>query len=288
MKVLKSIFSKIFVLALILGVSISFAGCKKDTNKTENVQIEATVNKSSIKSGETAQLTVTVTGSSDTSYTLQYDTSAIKISADGEISVVGEITVDRKIDIMAIANADKTKSATTSITLTAKESVKISIEADKTTIDKDTSAVLTVTVSNATNKAYTYVCSSDIVKIENDVVSLVKEITVDKIVTITVSSVEDPLVKASIAILVKAPVVEGRVGDLTSDMIKAIGNSSITVTGILTDYYQDFEQSFNSTTHEYNIEVRMNDGAWDSVWSIKVKKKQAVLKIIIVEVKQMV
>lgn len=176
MKVLKSIFSKIFVLALILGVAISFAGCKKDTNKTENVQIEATVNKSSIKSGETAQLTVTVTGSSDTSYTLQYDTSAIKISADGEISVVGEITVDRKIDIMAIANADKTKSATTSITLTAKESVKISIEADKTTIDKDTSAVLTVTVSNATNKAYTYVCSSDIVKIENDVVSLVKEL----------------------------------------------------------------------------------------------------------------
>ena len=248
MKVLKSIFSKIFVLALILGVAISFAGCKKDTNKTENVQIEATVNKSSIKSGETAQLTVTVTGSSDTSYTLQYDTSAIKISADGEISVVGEITVDRKIDIMAIANADKTKSATTSITLTAKESVKISIEADKTTIDKDTSAVLTVTVSNATNKAYTYVCSSDIVKIENDVVSLVKEITVDKIVTITVSSVEDPLVKASIAILVKAPVVEGRVGDLTSDMIKAIGNSSITVTGILTDYYQDFEQSLLMNT----------------------------------------
>ena len=93
MKVLKSIFSKIFVLALILGVAISFAGCKKDTNKTENVQIEATVNKSSIKSGETAQLTVTVTGSSDTSYTLQYDTSAIKISADGEISVVGCITV---------------------------------------------------------------------------------------------------------------------------------------------------------------------------------------------------
>ena len=41
MKVLKSIFSKIFVLALILGVAISFAGCKKDTNKTENVQIEA-------------------------------------------------------------------------------------------------------------------------------------------------------------------------------------------------------------------------------------------------------
>lgn len=67
---------------------------------------------------------------------------------------------------MAIANADKTKSATTSITLTAKESVKISIEADKTTIDKDTSAVLTVTVSNATNKAYTYVCSSDIVKLK--------------------------------------------------------------------------------------------------------------------------
>ena len=36
MKVLKSIFSKIFVLALILGVAISFAGCKKDTNKKPN------------------------------------------------------------------------------------------------------------------------------------------------------------------------------------------------------------------------------------------------------------
>lgn len=268
MKILKSIFSKIFVLAIVLAATVTFVGCKK-TTQTENVQIEATINKSSIKSDETALLTVTVSGSTDTTYTLQYDTSVIKINAEGEISVVGDVVDDRKVDIMAIANADKTKSATASITLTAKESVSISVKADKTTIDKDTSSVLDVTVENATNKDYTVIASSDIVKIENDVVSLVKEITVDKIVTITVSSVEDPLAQAQISFLVKAPVVEGRVGELTSDMIKALGNASITVTGTLVDYYQDFEQSYNNTTHEYNMEVRMNDGAWYGAWSIK-------------------
>ncbi len=61
-------------------------------------------------------------------------------------------------------------------------------------------------------------------------------------------------------------VVQGTCGTLTSAMIEEIANSSITVNGVLTDYYIDNELGEIVET-EYNMKVEMSDGAWKgSYW----------------------
>lgn len=99
--------------------------------------------------------------------------------------------------------------------------------------------------------------------------TVIGELTIDKIVKVTATSVADPTVSAFKTIIVNAPRTDGRVGELTSEMIAALGNQSITATGTLTDYYQDFKNSANNSTHVYNMMVQMNDGAWKGTWSQK-------------------
>ena len=62
------------------------------------------------------------------------------------------------------------------------------------------------------------------------------------------------------------PVVQGTCGTLTSAMIEEIANPSITVNGVLTDYYIDAELGQIVETG-YNMKVEMSDGAWrGSYW----------------------
>ena len=65
---------------------------------------------------------------------------------------------------------------------------------------------------------------------------------------------------------ISSSVVQGTCGKLTSKMIEEIGNASITVDGVLTDYYID--GTLNETVEtEYNMKVEMADGAWKgSYW----------------------
>lgn len=61
-------------------------------------------------------------------------------------------------------------------------------------------------------------------------------------------------------------VVQGQVGNLTSAMIEAIANPSITVNGKLTDWYVDGDINKTDTT-EYFSEVKMAQDAWSgSYW----------------------
>ena len=121
----------------------------------------------------------------------------------------------------------------------------IEITSDKDVMEYNGSIKFEVTVTNANNNAYTLSTNyDDLVQIENNVLTLKTEITLDKFVTVTATLTEDPTVKASKSITIKAPIVEGQVGELTSDMLKEIGNQSITVTGVLTDYYRDFKNKW--------------------------------------------
>ena len=144
----------------------------------------------------------------------------------------------------------------------------IEITSDKDVMEYNGSIKFEVTVTNANNNAYTLSTNyDDLVQIENNVLTLKTEITLDKFVTVTATLTEDPTVKASKSITIKAPIVEGQVGELTSDMLKEIGNQSITVTGVLTDYYRDFKNSANNSTNAYDMVVKMNDGVWYGEWN---------------------
>ena len=100
-----------------------------------------------------------------------------------------------------------------------------------------------------------------------NVVSVIADITVDKIVTVTAVATADTTKTASKTFKVLAPVVEGQVGELTSDMLKELGNASLTVTGILTDYYTDFKQTTNSSVNEYDMTVKMTENMWYGAWN---------------------
>lgn len=146
----------------------------------------------------------------------------------------------------------------------------ITVEADKTVLKKGETAKLTIAVKDAVNSAYTITVDKDkIVAVENETLSVIADVKVDTIVHVVVTLNEDVNVKASKTFTIIAPVIEGQVGELTSDMLAALGNKSITVKGALTDYYNDFNQSFNSTVSAYDMTVKMDDGAWLGSWNVK-------------------
>lgn len=146
------------------------------------------------------------------------------------------------------------------ITVTAPDS-KIAYNAET---KKHETLTVTVTVENTDNKGYTWSYSEPgIVKVQDNVVTVIKEdLVLDAYVVITATSAADSNAKADFPIIVKAPIVEGRVGELTTAMLQEVGNESITVTGVLTDYYIDHKASYNSDETKYDMTVKMSKGAW--------------------------
>lgn len=149
--------------------------------------------------------------------------------------------------------------------------VEITLTADKDTIKKGETVNLSVSVTNAEDTSYTWSVNKDgIVRIQNNVLSVIADVKVDTNITVTATSNADKNKSASKTFLIKAPVVDGQVGELTSEMIQELGNASITVDGLLTDYYTDFNQSFNNRTQQYEMKVTMEEGAWSGSWNAKV------------------
>lgn len=155
-------------------------------------------------------------------------------------------------------------------TPTESVNVTINLTLSKETIEMGETVKATVTVeaTGTKDKTYTLTSSDDtLVSIANDEITVIKDIVVDKIINITATSNADNTKKSIRTIKVKAPVVEGQVGELTSEMIQELGNESITVKGVLTDYYTDFNQSANNQTTSYDISVEMSKNMWSGSWN---------------------
>ena len=147
--------------------------------------------------------------------------------------------------------------------------VKIEMSASASQIKKGETVQVTARVTGAKNTQVTWsVSHPEVVTIdESGLVTMVGDITIDTIITITATSVEAPTVKATKTLIAKAPIVEGRVGELTSDMLAAIGNPSITVTGTITDVHNNIVNPANSSNEVYEFTVQMADGAWRGAWN---------------------
>ncbi len=130
---------------------------------------------------------------------------------------------------------------------------------------------LTATVSGSENTAVTYATepAGYLNVSETGVVSVNPEATLTRNTKVSViaTSVADSTAKASKSFIVKAPVKDGVVGELTSAMLQEIGNMSITVTGKVTDYYQDLLQVTNSYETSYDTFVKMMEGKWEGTWN---------------------
>ncbi|MBR4420732.1 MAG: hypothetical protein IKT32_07595 [Clostridia bacterium] len=151
--------------------------------------------------------------------------------------------------------------------------VSISLTSDKDTLKVGEEVNLTVVVSNSDNQDYDWEVSEngkDLVQIADDVLTVRDGVTVkfDTPIVVTAVAKADKNARASKTITVIAPVVEGRVGDLTSDMLVAVGNPSITVTGTLTDIYFDNYNSYLNDETVYDMIVEMQEGKWKGSWKV--------------------
>ena len=346
--------TKIFSLVLVALFTFVIVGCGDTTQ--ENVSISFEASKTTLTKDETANLTVTVTGSSNTKYAFIYDQSLIKIE-NNVLSVISDVTEDKTVTVVAYAEADASKTASKVFTLKAPtENPTIEITTQRNTITYGEQITLNVVVTGLENRAYGWVVSdTSLVKIDNNVLSVLKEVSVDTLVTIkavavadssvyaektitvkapsslgsiTVSSTSDTIaegeevllsavvtglpdlgytwkvsneelvkiegnvlkligtvkvdtnvtitavanadesVAKSKTITIKAPIIEGQVGELTNTVLGEIANSSITFTGTVIDYYTDFNNSFNNTVNSYDSLVMMSDGRWFGQWNV--------------------
>ena len=171
-------------------------------------------------------------------------------------------------------NSGSSGSSSSSTPDSVPPAVSITLTSDKDTIKVGEEVSFTVVVSNSENTAYEWSVSDngkEIVQIADNVLSVKEGATIkfDTAVTVTATAKADRNATASKTITIIAPVVEGRVGDLTSEMIQAIGNSSITVTGTLTDIYFDNYQSYLNSETVYDMYVEMEDGKWKGAWKVQ-------------------
>ncbi len=158
--------------------------------------------------------------------------------------------------------------------------VKVSIQASANKINKGEEVTLTVTVTEVEDQTYELSVSDEtLLKVEGNKVICINTKAVDTAVTVTAKSVADPKATASTSIIVVAPIIEGQVGELTSEMLKEIGNASITSTGTLTDYYVDFNQAANNSTIKYDMKVMMSEGYWYGEYNIQNNLRSQVVDV---------
>ena len=268
---MNNILKKIFMILLVVFTGLTVA-CKQ-----EEVAIKITASKTSVQKGDEIQFSVEVSGTENKGYTwniTNMDLLTVDISLKG--TVLKNVKENTEVSVTVTSTADTTKSDTVVITVEPLGSGQvvvptISITPDKTSVVKDDIVNFEVNVANSEDTTYTLSSSNtDLVVIEGNAAKVVAvPTTLDQVVTITATLTSNPTVTSSTSITVKAPVVEGQVGELTSELIQKLGNPSITVSGVLTDYYEDFKNATNNSIRSYDMLVLMEEGAWSGTWNVK-------------------
>ena len=233
--------------------------------------IEITTARNTITYGEEITLTVVTTGFTNPAYAwVVSDTSLVQIN-NNVLSVLKEVSIDTEVTIKAVSVEDQSIYSEKTIIVKAPSSLgSISITTSKDTLAEGETIMLSATVVGLPETGYTWTVSDEtLVKIENNVLSLIGTVKVDTNITITAHANADESVFKSKTITIKAPIIEGQVGELTNSVLAEIANESITFSGSVTDYYTDFNNSFNNSVNQYDSLVMMSDGRWYGQWNIK-------------------
>lgn len=155
---------------------------------------------------------------------------------------------------------------------------EISVNVDKNVLTAGSSDTVkaTVTIENFSNKSVEWTLSGTGVNYvefnkETGVLSLKSGLfpQTEVQVTLTATSTVSNTIKASATVTIKPLVQSGVVGELTTEMFTALGNPSITVTGEVTDIYDDLTPTNADVQDVYDYKVMMSDGAWYGEWNKK-------------------
>ena len=233
--------------------------------------VEITTQRNTITFGETITLSVNVVGLENKGIAwVVSDNTLVKVD-NNVLSVLKEVNADTEVTIKAVSVENNNVYDEKKIIVKAPSSFgAITITTSKDTIAEGEQIMVSALVTGLQDVNYTWkVSHENLVKIENGILTLIGTVKIDTNVTITATATADESVFKSKTILVKAPIVEGQVGELTTAVLNEIANQSITFGGVLTDYYTDFNNSFNNSTNQYDMLVMMADGRWYGSWNVK-------------------
>lgn len=156
--------------------------------------------------------------------------------------------------------------------------VTINVTADRTELHAGTNekATISVEIIGLTDQSYTLSVIGmgsgtgvSYVQLDGNVLSLKTDMTprIDQAVQVVATSTVASTITGSVTIVIRAQVIEGYVGELSTDAFTALGNSSITVSGEVKDIFDDFNNSSNYTERTYDYLVKMSDGKWYGEWN---------------------
>ena len=234
-------------------------------------KVEITTQRNTITYGETITLSVNVVGLENKGIAwVVSDNTLVKVD-NNVLSVLQEVNADTEVTVKAISVENNNVYDEKKIIVKAPSSFgAITITTSQDTISEGETVMVSALVTGLKDVNYTWkVSHEDLVKIENGQLTLIGSVKIDTNVTITATATADESVFKSKTILVKAPIIQGQVGELTTDVLNEIANQSITFGGVLTDYYTDFNNSFNNSTNQYDMLVMMADGRWYGSWNVK-------------------
>ena len=233
--------------------------------------IEITTIRSTIAYGEEVTLNAKIVGLVNKAYTWSVsDPTLVKID-NNVLSVLHEVSVDTMVTIKATSNENKNLFVEKQIKVKAPSSFgSIVISTSQNTIAEGEEIIISALVTGLSSQEVEWSLSNeDYVKISGNKIVFVNAPAIDKLVTLTATSKVDESVYQVKSITVKATIVDGQVGELTTALISEIANDKITVTGTITDIYTDFNNSFNSSRHVYESVVKMEDGLWYGSWHVQ-------------------
>lgn len=266
MKKFKLTFQKGILFCLVLLMIFSVTSCKKheDTPK-DDVKITLESDKYTLQKTDVAKLTVTVTGSTDTTYSWMYDTSLLNIDANNQLKVIGDYSTKRTVEIKVVANADKTKSATISITLNVtpikppvKDNISVGIKgSSEVKSGKTINLEAVVTGSDNQTVLWEVKSGSEFATIDSEGRLTASKVSGDKVIEVTATSLADTsVVTTKVITIVAKP-------ELTQEMLDALNVDTIGFEGYINiNLYTIGIYSKLHSTHITVVKTAMDGTNW--------------------------
>lgn len=219
------------------------------------------------------KITFVVAVSDNSPYTVFVDNTDVAKVEGNTLFVMAEATKD--LEFKLVVRINRLPGVTKAVTFKMKAPVKlptISMKANKpelARLAKGDTITVNATASDGSDVLLS-VSNETLAKVEGNVVTIVEEPTHEESLSVTATLKDYPSVYVTRQYYVKAPAIDGQVNGsngnvLTTDAFKALGNKSITVNGVVTDYFFDSSDGA-TTTHEYISKVMMEEGKWYGEW----------------------
>lgn len=266
------------VLVVLIATTSILTGCVNQ-NFNDTTMLGIMADKTTAYKGDTVNLTVFVRP--EGAYTVSANPANLVEIHGNSVKFVGDIQQDTDVTITATLNSNSNVKDSCVVKYKApavqEEKTKITITSDKNSGVKGETINFTVTVDPVAD----YILTAEpkelvVIGADQKSATFVGDITLDKFVKFTAVLVDDNTVKASTGVTYKAPTIAGQVGELTSGMIEAVGNQSITVQGTVTDYVVDFNNALNSSENTMEMLVKMEDGKWFGTWNYVNARENAI------------